>query len=229
MEDQELRVRYNEAADQKEQVGILADLNGVPVAQMAEKLASIGCSVDKRWFSKRSPRPKKTAEDLMRQLDELGDRLNDTDIRRMLAEHHVAQRDAEISALRADLEAQKEILLLNGEELRRLREELLTAKQTADRLREQLTDAEAALSGKDAENERLRGALEAALGDADGPYEVICRVVGGKLGMEAYLWGELLRLLCLASDAGPDGSLTLEEAACVLDDLIGQYRRYKNG
>ena len=45
MDDTEIRTSYNTAKDQREQVKILAELNAVPQAVMAEKLRELGCDV----------------------------------------------------------------------------------------------------------------------------------------------------------------------------------------
>ena len=45
MPDDELTVMWRQAKDQREQVKILAELNGVSTAVMAEKLTALGCQL----------------------------------------------------------------------------------------------------------------------------------------------------------------------------------------
>ena len=64
MDDHEILMRYKEAADQKRQIGILADLNDCSVWEMREKLISLGAAVDGRWYQNQNPaRRRREAED----------------------------------------------------------------------------------------------------------------------------------------------------------------------
>lgn len=62
MADNELIREMKLAADPKEQARILADLNAVPRAEMAEHLESLGVEIPKRRGRKPGPKPKKPVE-----------------------------------------------------------------------------------------------------------------------------------------------------------------------
>lgn len=62
MGDNELLREMRTAANPREQVGILADLNGVPHSEMEKHLEGLGFEIPKRRGRKPGPKPKKPVE-----------------------------------------------------------------------------------------------------------------------------------------------------------------------
>ena len=216
MEDQELRVRYNEAADQKEQVGILAELNGVSVWEMRNKLVELGCSVDGRWFQNQNPNrtkpavPKTTAteEEALRELRALRKDLQERIQTIETLELTVAQKERQLGDLEArlsDKDAAAERLTAQLDAMSREREALVAGcRDEVERLNAALLEA----------RDRCETLQDAA--EAPKPTElsdVINAFVDGRSGFSAYLWGRLIDAIWCARFLRQD-TLSLAEGLC---------------
>lgn len=87
MTDSEIIKSYKSAMNYKEQVKIIAELNDVPVQDMAQKMRDLGLDVDMRWYAQ-APKGKPAKKEV---------------------KANVSDND-EIQRLKAELEQQKELV-----------------------------------------------------------------------------------------------------------------------
>ena len=105
MTDDEIVQNYKNAKKPKDQVKILAELNGVTTPEMARKLKELGLDVDVRWFTSGGNFRKKDKEDT----------------ENMSATEELQKVKQEAEELREELAQQREVVRAMGETLEAVR------------------------------------------------------------------------------------------------------------
>lgn len=105
MTDDEIVQNYKNAKKPKDQVKILAELNGTTTPEMARKLKELGLDVDVRWFTSGGNFRKKDKEDA----------------ESMSTTEELQKVKQEAEELRAELAQQREVVRAMGETLEAVR------------------------------------------------------------------------------------------------------------